>query len=109
MKVYHESNFKKGWFVGDFTPSIMKTGYFEVAVKRYKEDDYEEKHYHAIAKEITHIIYGTVIMNNNLYSEGDIVIIEPNEATDFKVLEDTCTLVIKVPCVKNDKYLGEKQ
>ena len=45
------------------------------------------------------------LMNGNEYVDGDIITIQPGEATDFKVLEDTITTVIKLPSVKNDKYI----
>ena len=95
----------RGWVVGNFEPSLYKTDDVEVAVKNYKAGDYEEKHYHKIATEITVIAKGRVEMNGIEYSSGDIITIEPNEATDFKVLEDTITMVVKLPCVKNDKYI----
>lgn len=95
----------KGWIVGNFEPSLYKTDDVEVAVKEYKAGDYEEKHYHKIATEITVIAKGRVEMNGIEYSSGDIITIEPNEATDFKVLEDTITTVVKLPCAKNDKYI----
>lgn len=105
MKVDKLKDFFKGWVVGNFEPSLFKTDDFEVAVKKYKRGDYEEKHYHKIATEITIIVEGSVRMNGELYSTGDIITIEPGEATDFKVLHDTTTTVIKFPCVEGDKYL----
>ena len=105
MKVDKLKDFFKGWVVGNFEPSLFKTDDFEVAVKKYKRGDYEEKHYHKIATEITIIAEGSVRMNGELYSTGDVITIEPGEATDFKVLHDTTTTVIKFPCVEGDKYL----
>ena len=46
-------------------------------------------------------------MNGIEYSKGDIIVIEPNEATDFEALEDTVNTVVKFPGANNDKYLGE--
>ena len=105
MKKDRLDSFVKGWVVGNFEPTLFQTDDFEVAVKNYKEGDYEEKHYHKVATEWTIISKGRVLMNGVEYSEGDVITIEPNEATDFKVLEDTTTTVIKIPCVKGDKYL----
>jgi quercetin dioxygenase-like cupin family protein len=105
MKVDKLKNFTKGWVVGNFEPSLLKTDDFEVAVKYYKAGDYEEKHYHKVATEITIIAEGSVRMNGELYSKGSVITIEPGEATDFKVLHDTITTVIKFPCVGGDKYL----
>lgn len=48
-------------------------------------------------------------MNDKIYSKGDIVMIYPGEATDFEALEDTTNVVVKLPGVNNDKYLGECQ
>lgn len=105
MKVDKLNDMFRGWVVGNFEPSLWKTDDVEVAVKLYKKGDYEEKHYHKVATEITIISKGMVKMNDILYSSGDIITIEPGEATDFKVLKDTITTVIKFPCVKDDKYL----
>lgn len=106
MKTSKLNDMVKGWFVGDFNPTLKKTNSMEVAVKEYKKGDYEPQHYHKIAEEITVIISGKVKMNGIEYSKGDIIIVEPNEATDFEVLEDTVNAVVKYPSAKNDKFLG---
>jgi len=106
MKTSKLSEMKKGWFVGDFDPTLIKTKAVEVAVKYYKKGDSEERHYHKIATEITVIVSGRVRMNGTEYHSGDIVIINPNESTDFEALEDTVNTVVKIPGAKNDKYMG---
>lgn len=106
MELNKLSNFFRGWVVGNFEPSLCKTDDVEVAVKNYKAGDREEKHYHKIAKEITVVVSGMVLMNGITYNSGDIIIIEPGEVTDFEALtDDTTTTVIKLPCAKNDKYI----
>ena len=95
----------KGWVVGDFEPTLYNTKDVEVAVKKYNSGDYEPLHYHKIATEITIIGKGKVLMNGKEYKTGDIITIKPGEKTDFKVLEDTLSTVVKLPCVKNDKYI----
>ncbi len=108
MKIAKLEDMVKGWFVGNFEPTLLKTNDVEVAVKSYKKGDYEETHYHKIATEITVIISGRVKMNGIEYKAGDIVVMEPNEATDFECLEDgTKNVVVKYPGANNDKYLGE--
>lgn len=107
MKVAKLEDMVKGWFVGNFEPTLLKTNDVEVAVKEYTKGDYEEKHYHKIATEITVVVSGKVKMNNIVYSKGDIIVIEPNEATDFEALEDTVCSVVKYPGANDDKYLGE--
>lgn len=107
MKVAKLEDMVKGWFVGNFEPSLIPTNDVEVAVKSYDKGDAEDTHYHKIATEITVVVSGSVKMNNIIYNKGDIVTIEPNEFTDFEALEDTVCTVVKFPGASNDKYLGE--
>ncbi|OCG12917.1 hypothetical protein A9G09_09110 [Gilliamella sp. wkB292] len=107
MKIAKLNDMVKGWFIGNFEPSLCKTNDVEVAVKTYKKGDREDKHYHKIATEYTVIISGRVKMNNTEYVAGDIIVMEPNEATDFECLEDdTMNVVVKLPGANNDKYLS---
>ena len=108
MKVDKLDRIVKGWFVGNFEPTVIKTNDVEVAVKKYKAGDYEPAHYHKIATEVTVIVSGEVEMNGVRYTEGDIIVISPNEPTDFRVLKDTITTVVKYPGANNDKYLVEE-
>lgn len=107
MKKYDINTFKSGWFIGDFEPSLLKTKDFEVAVKNYKRGDEELSHVHKIAKEYTMILFGSVVINDQIFTAGDIVEIEPGEYARFKALEDCTTLVVKTPSVKGDKYVRE--
>lgn len=107
MSTYNEKDFIKGWFVGDFLPTAFNTKECEVAVKRYKKGDYEDFHHHRIATELTVIIAGKVKMNGVIHMTGDVIKIEPKEGTDFEVLEDTINVVVKIPSVAGDKYIGK--
>ena len=95
----------KGWFIGNFTPSLMETEAVEVAVKEYPARFTEEWHYHKIATEFTVIVSGDVEMNGVRYGKGDIIVIPPGEGTDFRTLTRVVTTVVKVPGATNDKYL----
>lgn len=96
----------KGWFVGDFNPTLLKTDAVEAAVKHYVAGDHDEWHYHKIATEVTVIVAGEVEMNGVRYKTGDIIVIEPGEGTDFRALATpTTTAVLKIPGARNDKYL----
>ena len=97
----------KGWFVGSFDPTLIKTDEVEVAVKKYRKGEFESRHYHKKATEITVIVSGRVRMNGVEYNEGDIIVIEPYESTDFEALEDTINTVVKFPGASQDKYLGD--
>ncbi len=104
MKLYQLNNMTKGWFVGDFEPSVLRTKHVEVAVKYYSKGDAETSHLHKIADEVTLVLKGEVSMNRTRYYEGDIIHIEPGESTDFVAITDSATVVVKIPSCTNDKY-----
>ena len=106
MKTFRLDDMKGGWFVGDFLPTCLSTKDCEVACKFYKSGDVEEAHVHRIATEITLIVEGLVKMNDVIYKSGDIIVLEPGDATDFHALKDTMNVVVKVPSVAGDKYPG---
>lgn len=105
MKTAKLNDMVKGWFVGNFDPSLYKTNDVEVAVKQYQAGDYEDWHYHKVATEITVIIFGKVQMNGRKYQAGDIVVIEPGEGTDFRAVDKSVNVVVKIPGANNDRYL----
>ena len=105
MKVFHLRDMVKGWFVGNFNPTALLTKDVEIAVKKYKAGEYEPAHYHKIATEITVIANGEVRINGVTYVCGDIIVIEPNQATDFLAVTDVITTVVKYPGANDDKYI----
>jgi hypothetical protein len=107
MKLYNVNDFKGGWFIGDFEPSLLRTKDFEISVRHYKAGDEEDKHVHKIADEYTVVIVGIVEMNGVQYKPKDIVLIEKGEAVKFKVLTDAITIAVKVPSIIGDRYIVE--
>ena len=108
MKVSHIEEMVKGWFIGNFEPSLFRTNNVEVAVKYYRAGDAESSHFHKIATEFTVIISGNVKMNGIKYGKGDIVVMEPGDITDFTALTDAVNVVIKIPGANNDKFIVEE-
>lgn len=106
MRVELLESMTKGWFVGNFEPSLYKTNDCEVAVKKYQAGDFEDKHYHKIATEITVVVKGTVRMFGQEFDEGNMIVVEPGEATDFYAVTDAVNVVVKLPGANNDKYLS---
>jgi hypothetical protein len=105
MDKFDIKEFTKGWFIGNFRPSLHNTNDFEIAFKTYKAGESEVAHLHKIATEYTLITHGKVSFNGLVYSKGDIVKVMPNEIVHFKSITDSETVVVKVPSVRNDKYI----
>jgi hypothetical protein len=103
MNSYKLEDFTKGWFIGDFEPSLFNAD-FEVGIKEYKSGDKEDRHFHKLSKEYTVIVFGKVKMNGIEYIKGDIIEVNENQDTDFECLEDAVTVVVKTKSIKNDKY-----
>ncbi len=105
MRVDKLTEMTRGWFVGSFEPTVMNTNEVEIGVKEYVAGAHEPAHFHKIATELTVIISGEVQMNGKRYIQGDIITIEPGEATDFMAITNAVTVVVKRPGVLDDKYL----
>lgn len=105
MKIFNLDDMTGGWFVGNFSPTVVQTEYCEVAVKKYSAGDRENQHHHKEAIEVTLVVRGTVEMNGDILKEGSIIYLEKGESTDFKSITDSVTVVYKSPSVPNDKYL----
>jgi mannose-6-phosphate isomerase-like protein (cupin superfamily) len=97
-------DFTKGWFVGNFEPTLLRSDEVEVAVKHYRAGEHEAAHYHRVATELTVIVAGTVRMSGEEIGAGEIIRIPPGEATDFLAVTDATTVVVKMPCLAGDKY-----
>ncbi|MGD2711934.1 hypothetical protein ACP8ZO_25365, partial [Escherichia coli] len=95
MEFFKLDDMVRGWFVGGFEPTLLKTTDVEVAVQKFKAGDKEPVHCHKIATEITVIVSGWARMAGKEVKSGDIIKITPGEFTDFEAIEDTVTTVVK--------------
>ncbi|NVK00402.1 MAG: cupin domain-containing protein [Oceanospirillaceae bacterium] len=109
MKKYRLDDFTRGWFVGDFSPTIIRTQDVEVAVQKFEAGTEEAEHVHKVATELTLILSGRVEISGVEYQAGEIVEIPPGEYARFKAIEASTTVVVKYPGAKNDKYLKGHQ
>ncbi len=104
MDVHNLKDMFKGWFVGDFTPTVFKSDAIEVAVKHYRAGEREESHFHKVATELTVVVTGEIKIGGQLFKAGDIVVVHPGEAKDFEAVTDAALTIVKAPSVKGDKY-----
>jgi len=105
MNKFNIQDMHGGWFVGDFLPTMYKTRQCEVAYKEYEAGFVDQKHHHRKATELTLIVKGKAKFNENIIETGEGVVIFPGESVEFTALEETATVVVKVPGATNDKYL----
>lgn len=104
METYRIEDFYRGWFIGNFNPSIHKTDQFEIGLLSHKKDEVWPSHYHKIATEFNLLVSGVMTLNDVQIKPGDIFVISPGEVADPKFLEDCKILVVKTPSIPGDKY-----
>jgi hypothetical protein len=104
MDVFNIKDFKNGWFIGDFQPSIFKNPFFEVAHHQHKAGYCGPLHTHKIAQEVTYILKGKLVASGKLLTDGDMFVYHPNEVANVMFVEDTELIVIKWPSIPSDKY-----
>lgn len=105
MHLFQHSEMFKGWFVGDFEPTGLKTTHCEVAVRPYEKGQVEPWHYHKVGTEVTYVISGKVKMAETVVAAGHGIVLEPGEGSAFEALEDSLLCIVKVPSIAGDKYL----
>ena len=104
MKKHKLTDFWRGWFIGNFEPSILKSEDFEVGLLTHKKGEVWNKHYHKIGTEYNVLVKGHMRIQGQEMREGDVFILEPNEVADPEFLEDCLVLCVKAPSVPGDKY-----
>jgi hypothetical protein len=105
MQRFKLEDMKDGWFIGNFSPAVIKSENFEVTVRKYKLGEREQKHFQVIATEVTVIIAGNARMGDQILSANDIIVLEPKESYDFEALTEVTLVAVKVPSLPGDKVL----
>jgi quercetin dioxygenase-like cupin family protein len=101
------SDFNGGWFIGDFDLSLFKTKDFEVSVKIHPKGEVWDKHYHKVATEYNYVVSGTVIIDGESYTSGDLFTVQPGTVVDPDFAENCTIVCVKVPSLIGDKYVCE--
>jgi quercetin dioxygenase-like cupin family protein len=105
MQISNIENFKDGWFVGKFIPSIH-FGDFEVGHHSHKAGDIHISHYHTESREINYIIRGNMRVNDTIFKTGDIFVLEPYEVSHaVKFFEDTELIIVRTKSIPSDKVI----
>jgi quercetin dioxygenase-like cupin family protein len=104
MEIRRIEDFTRGWIIGNFDPSLLKTDKFEVGLLRHKAGEVWPKHYHKVGTEYNVLVNGKMIIQDKELNSGDVFVFTPGEIADPIFLEDCTVLVVKVPSLPGDKY-----
>jgi quercetin dioxygenase-like cupin family protein len=100
-------DFKDGWLIGNFSPSILQSADFEVCLKTFRSGDKEPSHYQKSATEVTVVVSGSCRMGSVHLSAGDILVLDAGEISDFEAIEDCVIVCVKAPSLPDDKALAD--
>jgi len=109
MKKHELKDFWRGWFIGNFEPSVLKTGDFEVGFLHHPKGEKWPDHYHKIGTEYNLLVKGKMTMSGEPINEGEIFIMEPGEVAIPEFLEDCYVVCVKAPSLPGDKYIVESK
>jgi hypothetical protein len=99
-------DFKKGWLVGNFEPTLYHTGAVEVGLKSFRAGETEPAHFQRIAHELSVVVTGRCRLGDMILEEKEGVLIPPLEVADFEALTDCEIIVVKWPSIAEDKELA---
>jgi quercetin dioxygenase-like cupin family protein len=105
VEVNRIEEFHKGWILGNFSPSLVRTEKFEVGIKHFEKGESEPAHFQLTATEITVVIIGTISLSGQVFEPGDVISILPNEVADFLSITDSILVCIKFPSLPSDKVI----
>lgn len=107
MKVKNIDDCVRGWFIGNFDESILKTTDFEVAYMKWSKGPFPDMHFQRVATEYNLLTRGSCIVNGVTYREGDFFVFEPYVVNEGEWLEYSECVVVKTPSAPNDKQVVE--
>jgi mannose-6-phosphate isomerase-like protein (cupin superfamily) len=108
MHVTKLSDYVRGYFIGNFEPSILRTKDFEVAVLTHKKDEKWPAHYHKECVEYNVLLEGCMTIQGKQLNAGDVFVFEKGEVADPVFYEDCRVVCVKVPSIPTDKFEVKK-
>lgn len=97
-------SFVRGWFIGDFEPSILRTKTWEMALLKHSKGEKWDFHYHSQADEVNVLLSGRMMLNGHEIRARNVFTIPKKQIACPLFLEDCVVLCIKTPSVIGDKF-----
>ena len=104
MNVTRIEDYVRGWVIGDFEPSILRTKDFEVGLLTHKKNEKWPAHYHKESIEYNILVTGKMTIQGKELNNGDVFIFQKGEIADPIFHEDCIRVVIKAPSLPYDKF-----
>lgn len=103
------SDMTRGWFVGNFEPTVYTTSDAEASVRRLEKGYCEPCHFHRAVTKIIVVLTGKLRMFEKEWNADDIVVMEPGDISSIEALEDSRITMMIFPGIKNDKVYVDSE
>lgn len=104
MNVTKIKDYVRGWFIGNFEPSLLKTSNFEVGVLTHPKGEQWPTHYHKEIIEYNVLVSGKMTVHGKELNSGDVFVFDKGEIADPVFIEDCTVVCVKVPSIPSDKF-----
>lgn len=102
---YDVSGYTRGWIIGNFEPSIIKTTDYELGILSHDENEKWDFHYHKESDEINFLFEGEMLLNGVDIKQGQVFIIPKNQIACPKFKTKCRIACVKIPSVPGDKNI----
>jgi len=104
MNITKITDYVRGWFIGDFEPTVLRTKDFEVGVLTHYKGEKWPSHYHKDSIEYNVLVSGKMTVQGKELNSGDVFVFEKGEIADPVFLENCIIVCAKVPSLPQDKF-----
>ncbi len=99
------SELTRGWLIGDFTPSLVRTKEFEIGILSHKSGEKWPYHIHDFQDEYNYLINGHMTVNDLEYLSGDNFALLKGHLAVPHFMSDCRLVCIKFPSIPSDKRI----
>lgn len=105
IQIYDLETMFRGWFLGNFEPSVLKHTGLEIGYLLHKKGEKWQTHYHNNIIEVNLLIEGKMILNDIEINKNQIFVIDKKVLACPIFLEDCRIICIKIPSMVGDKII----
>lgn len=102
MKQINLKEMKKGYFIGDFEPNVLRSKNVEISIKGASKYTLDAAYYRKNDVRVIYISRGKIDLDGRIYGKGDALLFEPGEIINIFALTNVDMIVINFPGTKGD-------
>ena len=99
------SQFHRGWILGNFFPTLLKTDKIEVGILSHKANEIWPYHIHDYSDEYNYVYSGEMTVNDQFYKTGDGFFIPKGHPAVPQFKTDCLVICVKIPSIPTDKRI----